>query len=145
MKELTWFIIGIAFFILEWTLPSFILLFFGFGAWVTAAFCWAFVPSLGLQIGTFLFSSLGFIFLLRKSLKARYIDVVQESYIDELKDRFIGKKAKVIESIKADQIGSVEFNGTLWKAYSQETIEKDQIVEIISKDNITLFVKSSYY
>ncbi len=35
-----WFLLGIAFFLFEFILPSFALVFFGAGAWLVALLCW---------------------------------------------------------------------------------------------------------
>jgi membrane-bound serine protease (ClpP class) len=54
---------------------------------------------------------------------------------------FIGEKAKTIEKISPDKLGYVRFKGELWQAKSDTTIESDEYVTIIGKEESTLIVK----
>jgi membrane protein implicated in regulation of membrane protease activity len=55
---------------------------------------------------------------------------------------FIGKKVRVRNRIiPFSNEGRIEFEGTDWKAVSDCEIEEGQMVEIVSKDNITFRVK----
>jgi len=60
----------------------------------------------------------------------------------ELIDEICGKKVVVKEDILPGLInGKVEYNGTLWKAQSRETIIKGSIAEIKEQSNLTLIVE----
>jgi len=48
---------------------------------------------------------------------------------------------KVISFISPNFKGKVELHGTNWNATADEDINEGEIVEIISKDNLTLTVK----
>jgi membrane protein implicated in regulation of membrane protease activity len=59
---------------------------------------------------------------------------------EDLKE-FIGERAVVIEKISIKSGGKVELHGTNWIAVADQEMEQGTVVEIVSKDNITLKVK----
>ena len=58
-------------------------------------------------------------------------------------DLIIGLKAKLLEEINADNLGSVKINGVVWSCLSEtdETIEVGEHVEIIKIEGNKLIVK----
>lgn len=57
-------------------------------------------------------------------------------------DSIKGERAVVVAPIHSDGLaGKVEFHGTIWEAQSDSEIEKDAIVEIVDRENLTLKVK----
>ena len=56
-------------------------------------------------------------------------------------DEFAGQKAVVKKTIVAGLGGKVEFHGTNWRAEADEEIAQGAVVEILSKENLTLKVK----
>lgn len=66
---LLWFLLGLAFLLIELMAPTLVLIFFGAGAWVTA--CVALLGlSLNWQLVTFIFVSLFTLLFLRRHLRA---------------------------------------------------------------------------
>ncbi len=142
---LVWFIAGIIFFLAELAIPGFVIFFFGVGAWITGIVTLFGVRDINIQLAVFLGSSLISLILFRKEGKKIFEGKVKtlENADDEILESFKGKRAKVVQEIIPGSIpGKVEFRGTLWNAISDEKIEKDEVVEIIERDNITLKVKT---
>ena len=144
--ELIWFLVGLIMLLLEFTLPGLIIFFFGVGAWITATVCYlsAYVHgSINAQLLIFLISSILSLLVLRKWLKGIFHGH-SELEQDLMKDmeEFIGQRAVVVAKILPKVGGKIEFHGTNWKAEADMEIEEGVIVEIISKDNLTLKVKA---
>jgi len=135
-----WFLVGLGLLLLELVLPGLVILFFGAGAWVTALVCAIADVNLNVQILIFLVASLLGLVLLRKYLKNKFFSRKTSETQDQLEE-FIGHRAKAVEDFKKG-IGKVEFKGTRWSARSMEPISKGQWVIIVSKDSLTLEVKS---
>jgi membrane protein implicated in regulation of membrane protease activity len=134
-----WFLIGLGLLILELILPGLVILFFGFGAWVTALVCAFTDINLNWQILIFLIASLLGLVLLRKYLKKRFFSRTDKEIDDQLEE-FIGRKAKAVENFK-DGTGKVEFKGTHWTANCSEPVSKGDWVIIRSKDGLSFNVE----
>lgn len=146
---LVWFIIGVVFFFAEMVVPGFIIFFFGIGAWVVAIATLFGLDNLTIQLLLFIVVSVLSLILFRKKSKSifRGKEKAFQSKDDDKLDEFIedmhGKKATVVSDIIPGEIsGKVEFRGTQWKAEAEEVIKAGAVVEIISRDNITLKVKA---
>ncbi len=141
--ELIWFIIGLIFIILEFSIPGLITVFFGIGAWIVAILSLFLDISLNTQLLIFIFSSVLLLASLRKWFKTLFAGTDAPSQFEaEILDAFLGKKAIVTKEITPNTKGKVEFRGTYWDAEAYETIPEGASVEILDKDNITLIVKS---
>lgn len=141
--ELIWFLIGLALLLLEFTLPGFIIFFFGVGAWMVAVLCLFTDVSLNAQLGIFLVVSVLLLISLRKWVKTVFIGrITLKQNLDEKFEDFVGKKAVVSKRITPGSQGRVEFHGSNWNAESDEIILEGTTVEIIKKNNITFKVKS---
>ncbi len=137
-----WFIIGVLLLLSELFLPSFILIFWGFGAIFTGIVGTIYDFSLNIQIIIFIVSSILFLIFLRKYLKQLFTGFQsQQSEGESDFDEFTNKKAVVIEKISPLSRGRVSFKGTSWDAESEEEIEVDKTVLIIGKESICLKVK----
>lgn len=140
---LIWIIAGIVLLFLEFAMPGFILFFFGAGALIVGLLCFLLPISLNLQLILFIVISLVTLFVLRKKMHSIFMGKVRNGKeMDDTLDDYLGQKATVIEKIAPKKAGKIEFHGTVWNAESEETIAKDQIVEITGKSNLTLTVKS---
>jgi membrane protein implicated in regulation of membrane protease activity len=139
--SLIWFIIGIIFLFSELIMPGFIIFFFGIGGLVTSLSVYLFdIESVIIQIIIFLASSMLSLALLRKFFSKLFKGKVGSDKL--LHDEFIGKKAMTIKEIKPNSLkGKVEFNGTQWDADSEFFIDKDTVVEITDRRDLTLIVK----
>ncbi len=140
--EVVWFLIGLVMLLFEFVLPGLIIFFFGVGAWVVAALCF-FLPIDPIwQLAIFLGTSVVCLLVLRKTLKKVFFGrIVNDPSASEFADENVGKEATVDTRIAPHAPGKIELNGTLWKAISEHTIEKDATVTIIAKDNLTFTVK----
>ncbi len=134
-----WFLIGLAFLLLELALPGLVIFFFGIGAWITALVCAFTDLTLNWQIFVFLITSVLGLALLRKYLRRRFFDKKDEKTEDQLEE-FIGRTAKAVDDFKSGE-GYVEFKGTRWEAHSEHPVKKDDSVVITGKDSLILIVK----
>jgi membrane protein implicated in regulation of membrane protease activity len=139
-NEVMWFLIGLVLLVTELALPSFILIFFGIGAWVTALTIWFTDVGIETQLIVFILTSLISLLIFRNRFLSLF-DKQNAHFTDDVESDFIGKVATTIEPVNSFS-GKVLFNGTQWKAISDDNIKSDQKVEVISKDNITLKIKS---
>jgi membrane protein implicated in regulation of membrane protease activity len=142
--ELLWFILGFALLLLELATPAFIMMFFGIGAWVTsAATFFGVVPRTDLQIVLFVAVSLLTLALFRKGGRKSRGHVAAKTRETGSMDTMAGNLATVTESIEPGSLsGRVELFGTQWQAVSDEPISKGSVVEVVSRDNLTLKVKT---
>ena len=139
---LIWFVAGLLLFLFELMAPTFILLFFGIGAWIVAAIRFFTPVSLNTQLFLFIIISIIALIILRQSFKKifhGYIGAKQDP--DHNLIDFVGQKAVVKTMITPQMAGKVEFRGSLWSAEAHDNIVPESIVEIIGKNNITLKVK----
>jgi inner membrane protein len=134
-----WFLAGFAFFLLEFVVPGLVFFFFAVGAWVVALLTMFLDLSFNAQLVTFLISSGLSILLLRKWLKKVIASRRDHS---EVEDEFVGKTALAETFIGPENEGMVSFRGTTWRAYSEDTIQKGELVVIVGNQSIKLFVKS---
>jgi len=139
---ITWFVMGLIILILEIAVPGFILFFFGVGAWIVALLTLFVDINANFQLLIFIISSLLTLYYLRTTFNEYFFGKVidNRSYDDQL-DSVKGEKVKVISFISPNFKGKVELHGTNWNATADEDINEGEIVEIISKDNLTLTVK----
>jgi len=141
--EIIWFLVGLVLLILEFILPGLIIAFFGVGAWIVALVCLITNIGINTQLIIFIIASILSLLCLRKWLKGIFLGHTgSKQNLKENLDEFVGQKAVVKEKIVPKAGGKVEFHGTNWLAQADEEIAEGAMVQIISKDNITLRVKS---
>lgn len=143
LSPVVWLALGILLMALEIVVPSFVLIWFGAGALLTA-FCvlMGFLPSSALQWGVFFLSSAGFLFLWNFYLKGRFHRREQ----DKRDPTVSGLRGKAIERILPSTPGEVElydnFHGLRrWKAESDEIIEVGEEIEVCEANGIKFIVK----
>ncbi len=134
-----WFTVGFAFFLLEFTVPGFILFFFGIAAWLVAILTLFMPISFDTQLSIFLVSAIVTVILFRKILKNK-IGMYREGPT-VLEDEYIGKIALAETAITPNENGKVEFKGASWDAKSDDYILAGQKVQIIETRSILLIVK----
>lgn len=136
---LAWFLIGIAFYVVELVLPGFIVFFFGIGAWCTALAVYLADISLSGQLGVFLVTSLLTLFLLRKYIQTVFLGTAQDD--DALVSATpVAETGVVTEDIVPPGNGRVKYGGSFWKAVADEPIPTGTTVKIISQDNLEVKV-----
>ncbi len=140
--ELIWLIVGLVFLFLEFLIPGVVLVFFGLGAFITAALVWAGV--LGSMTGQLLFfsaASLVLLFSLRRFVSRAFRGKVKANADYDDQGEYSGKTAMVSRTIRPGSVdGRVEFDGTEWKAIAAVEIPEGTTVKIVGKENITFTV-----
>jgi len=141
---LIWFLVGVAFLIVELFLPGFILIFFTAGCWIVALIVWLTDIELSLQILIFTVSSLVLLFSLRKYSMKIFKGTTRDDLDDRYADSKIGKTAIVTKAITPNMPGEIKVMGSFWRAISDINIEEGQSVLITSQeseDGLTFKVK----
>ena len=130
-------ICGIIFILLELFVPSMFFLNFAFAAFVTAAASLYTAKLLTLVLIFFVFSFLSFAFLRPLLLKRKGKEI--ETGIN---DKYIGKKAKVIEEVSSDN-GVISIYDERWNARCEDgrVIPVGTEVEIVKNDSLIMYVK----
>lgn len=130
-------ICGIIFILLEIFVPSMFFLNFAFAAFVTAVASLYTAKLLSLVLIFFVFSFLSFAFLRPLLLKRKGKDI--ETGIN---DKYIGKKAKVIEEVSSDN-GVISIYDERWNARCEDgrVIPVGTEVEIVKNDSLIMYVK----
>lgn len=139
-SAVTWFVIGLAFFLLEFVVPGFILFFFGIGAWLVAIVSLFTDVSINVQLVLFISSSVITVVLFRNWVKNKL--GMNKPGPELLEDEFIGKTALAETSISPGKNGKVEFKGASWDASSEDVINEGDQVLITDYRSILLIVKS---
>ncbi len=137
-----WLIIGLALILGEFAAPGLIIIFLGFGALLTALVS-ALIPAFSSQIFLQIFTWAGFSILsilsLRRFFKKIFIGRQIAPHDHDYDDS--ARKALVIETVRADAPGRIEYQGTSWKALSfDKTYEKGQKVWILKKEGAAYYV-----
>jgi membrane protein implicated in regulation of membrane protease activity len=141
---LLWFLIGLACIVAELMLPGFVVIFFGFGAWVTALLLWlGWITSFDVQLITFITATILSLILFRKQGK-RYFEGKTSGKMgpgQDLEDLTGERAIATSDIIPGNLDGKVEFRGTLWQAISDEQIARGSVVAIVRRQNLQLIVK----
>lgn len=140
-NKLFWFILSVLFFVLEIFVPAFVLFFFGLGALITSVLnLLGLLPTLNLQLLTFIFSSLLSLVFLRKTFIKLFKGKKDDIRLED--SELIGKTCICVEDIVPDEgKGKVEINGTFWSALADVPVIKGSLVEVISRKDLKLKVK----
>lgn len=141
---LIWFLAGLALILSEFALPGVILVFFGLGAWLTAATTWLGVTGgLTAQLLTFAFSSVLFLVVLRRRFRTRFFGYVGDAQSPENNlDDMTGQEVIVTSDIPAGGIGEVEFKGAPWSGRSEAHLTAGTPAVIVGVEGITLVVRA---
>ncbi|HBI14733.1 MAG TPA: hypothetical protein DDY20_04340 [Desulfobulbaceae bacterium] len=136
---LAWFLVGIAFYVVELAVPGFILFFFGIGAWCTALAAYLADISLSAQLIVFLVASLTTLILLRTYLQKIFIGRFQ---LDEASPQAqpVATTGVVTEDILPPAPGKVKYGGTFWTARADEPIPRGTMVKIVQQENLEVKV-----
>jgi len=134
---LIWFIVAVVLLLLEFVIPGLFIVFFGFGALITALCVYLFEPSLAGQFLIFSITSVLSLVFLRKVLMNRLF----KNNLADPDEEFIGHYGICLEKMEQGEQGKVEFKGTNWSATSASPIEKGQKVKITNKEGLLLIIE----
>jgi len=137
-SALLWAIAGVFLIVVELVSFTFVLVFLGAGALITALVTWlGLTPETNMQLVAFSISSLLLLILFRKT--ARKMFAGQGGVMSD----DIGQRVVVIKDIPPDGEGDVLYRGSVWNAISDstETIPEGATVEITATEGIRLRVK----
>ena len=130
-------ICGIIFVLLELFIPSMFFLNFALAAFITAVVS-VFTAKTSILVSCFfIFSFLSFAFL--RPLLLKKFSKETETGVN---DKYIGKRAKVIEDISADN-GAVSIYDERWNARTEDgsVIPTGEEVEIVRNDSLIMYVR----
>jgi len=131
-----WFLVGLAFLLLEMAMPAFIVFFFALGAFLVSLTLRFFEPGLSFvnQINLFTFSSVFLLLILRKYSKNIFLGRQEGDKISKSQD---SKKniATVSKTIEKGSFGEIKFQGTFYKAKSEKSIKKGVVVEVLNPND----------
>ena len=134
-EYLIWFLVGIAFLIAEFIMPTFIMFFFAIGAVIVSIVTACFDLSINSQIILFALSSVISLVLLRNYMKnifkgneSKGEDKYFDNSIDSNKNIAI-----VSKTIEPNSFGEIKYKGTFYKAQSENSIDEGKKVKIVSK------------
>ena len=140
-----WLLFGIALIALELLLTSFISLFFGLGALITALALTLGLPVSGWPVwSVFLGSSIVLLFGARARFKHYFVGDEFAEGDSELDAGLLGQRVQYVSGFSLDQPGEglVQFRGSNWQACSDEAvISPDAQLEIVRFKSKTLWIK----
>lgn len=143
--EIVWCFLGILMLMAEFICPDFIVLFFGIGAFAVTLICMFVTISINAQVIIFFIVSLAVLFVLRKWVKNVFKGfIVCKNKMQKNIDSCVGETSRVVEDIKVNSPGRIEFHGTTWNAISSTDIPKGAIVVIEEQNNLTFKVKKLF-
>jgi len=137
---LLWFLVGIAFFVIELALPGFIIFFFGLGAWCTALTVYFFDLSLSGQLAVFLIAGLITLLLLRSWLRGVFFGFSRQED-DSVNVEPASSTGVVIEDILPPAHGRVKYGGSFWQAEAKQPISTGTTVRIVEQHDLLVKVR----
>lgn len=143
--SLFWFLLGVAFLVLEALTPGFFLMFFGLGAWATAALVFFLPLSAALQWAIFSVVSVLSLAVLRSRLKSIMASGKKEEMTDDpiFSEQYIGREVIVLKDVSIDEPGLVELNGTNWNAKTEgPEIKAGRRALVHRLEGLTLIINS---
>ena len=136
---LIWFLLGIAFFVIELIAPGFIIFFLGVGAWCTALVLAVTHVSLTMQMIIFLVMSLITLILLRSWLRSVFLGGSSEEG-DSVNVDSAPATGVVTEAIVPPGYGRVKYGGSYWRAVADEPIAEGAFVQVVERNDLIIRV-----
>ena len=138
---LIWFLLGVAFFVIELALPGFVLFFLGIGAWCAAAVLAVLHVPLTAQLLIFIACSLLSLILLRSRLKSIFSGKSSEE-ADSVTMNSAPATGVVTDAIIPPADGRVKYGGSFWRAAADEPIAEGAVVLIVEKKDLIIKVRA---
>ncbi len=95
-----------------------------------------FTDNLYIQIGVFVI-----IGVLLMPISKKIYNKIKKNNVSTNIDRIIGMKGIVTEDITKDAIGEVKVDGKRWSAYSNDSINKGEVVKVVKINSVKLYVE----
>ncbi len=141
---LIWFLVGLILVVGEFVVPGLIVIFFGIGAWLTAALCMVLDVPLAVQLAVFLVGSIACLVVLRRRFQKLFKGLVRHQNPDGSdSSELIGEQGVVCAPIGPGGPGKVELRGTTWNAEADVELETGKRVEVVKTRGLTLMVKKA--
>lgn len=95
-----------------------------------------FTDNLYIQIGVFVI--IGIVLM---PISKKIYNKIKKNNVSTNIDRIIGMKGIVTEDITKDAIGEVKVDGKRWSAYSNDSINKGEVVKVVKINSVKLYVE----
>ena len=140
---LIWFIIGIVFFVIELTMPGFIIFFFGLGAWLTALTILFVDLDITGQLLVFITVSLVCLLLFRVWMRNTFFGktLLEEDSVNASPTTATGI---VVEEICPPNQGKIKYGGSFWQAEADVPIKVNTAVKIVRQKNLLVKVRPEH-
>ena len=126
-----WFILGAALLLAEMFTASFVICFFGLGAW-GAALTAAVAPGLTHELLAFVIISPVSLFLLRRKMVATFQGRSSSAQHNRPDFPHAGRQAEVLRAISPTSEGEIALGGSFWRATADTEIPAGKIVRVIA-------------
>jgi len=141
---LAWFILGLAFLVVEACVPGLFILFFGLGAWSAAM---AALAGLGFTAQVLVFIAMTVVSLALLRSKLKKLLAARSGRGEEADDpvvaaQYLGREVMVVAEAAPGRPTLVEFNGANWQARveGEAPVRLGDRVRVVGRDNLTLVV-----
>ncbi len=136
-----WAILAVVCLILELTAGDFFIICFSIGA-VFACIADALGAGIYLQLAVFALFTLASLFFVRP-FAVRFLHKGEPNRASNA-DALLGRKGRVVETVKADSFGRVQIDGDVWKAVTNEPqdIPQGQNVRVVSRESTIITVET---
>ena len=135
-----WAILSVVCLILELMAGDFFIICFSIGA-AFACLTDALGGGIVLQLAVFTVSTLASLFFVRP-FAVRFLHKGEPNRVSNA-DALLGRKGRVVETVKADSFGRVQIDGDIWKAVTNEPddIPANSNVRVISRESTIITVE----
>ena len=135
-----WAILSVICLILELMAGDFFIICFSIGA-AFACLTDALGGGIVLQLAVFTVFTLASLFFVRP-FAVRFLHKGEPNRVSNA-DALLGRKGRVVETVKADSFGRVQIDGDIWKAVTNEPndIPADSNVRVISRESTIITVE----
>jgi len=136
-----WAIVAVVCLILELTAGDFFIICFSIGA-VFACLTDALGGGIILQLIVFAVFTLASLFFVRP-FAVRFLHKGESNRVSNA-DALLGRKGRVVETVKADSFGRVQIDGDIWKAVTNEPqdIPEGTNVKVVSRESTIITVET---
>ena len=136
-----WAILAVVCLILELTAGDFFIICFSIGA-VFACIADVLGAGIYLQLAVFAAFTLVSLFFVRP-FAVRFLHKGESNRVSNA-DALLGRKGRVVETVKADSFGRVQIDGDVWKAVTNEPqdIPEGQNVRVVSRESTIITVET---